>query len=83
MVDCPNRKGIQSAAFMLSVSLSGPRGLDLLAPIPWVVQVSGGLTLIYRESTVHANGVPTGTEGREKRVGAIRQVNYFFFKKRK
>ena len=41
MVDCPNRKGIQSAAFMLSVSLSGPRGLDLLAPIPWVVQASG------------------------------------------
>lgn len=56
MVDCPNGKGIRRAAFLLSVSLSGPRGLDLLAPIPWGVQASGVVTPTHRESTVRANG---------------------------
>lgn len=56
MVDCPNRKGIRHAAFLFPVSLSGPWGLDLLAPAPWVVQPSGVVTPTHRESTVRANG---------------------------
>ena len=80
MVDCPNGKGIQRAAFLLSGSLSGPRGPDWLAPVPWVAQASGGVTPTHRESTVRANGAH---RDRGKREEGGRQVNYFFFKKNK
>lgn len=66
MVDCPNGKGIQRAAFLLSGSLSGPRGPDWLAPVPWVTQASGVVTPTHRESTVRANGAH---RDRGKRVG--------------
>lgn len=56
MVDCPNGKGIQHAAFLFPLSLSGPWSLDSQAPAPWAVQVPGAVTPAHRESTVCAHG---------------------------
>ena len=80
MVDCPNGKGIQHAAFLLSGSLSGPWGPDWLAPVPWIAQASGVVTPTHRESTVRANGAH---RDRGKREEGGRQVNYFFFQEKK